>query len=199
MTLQGKSFSITGALPVSRDAFAAFIERNGGEFHPNPKRNTLYLIAADTGIYGYTGKMAKAMANGTQIIDPLTVCEWVGVTMAQVKEGTRSAAYGDGSAHYKAEASANLRKEQRIIAKATDGLRESLQLYVDAQEKVKFAEPVRVMVEDSDEVARCIGIAVYRTASHRKEYVLCTTEGEAVYLDDVHPGCVADIYAAAVA
>lgn len=199
MSLQGKSFSITGALPVSREAFAAFIERNGGEFHPNPKRGTLYLIAADTGIYGYTGKMAKAMANGTQIIDPLTVCEWAGVTMSQVKEGTRAAVYGGSSSHYKAEASANLRKEQRTIAKATDGLRESLQLYIDAHDKVKFAEPVRVMVEDSDEVARCIGIAVYRTASHRKEYVLCTTEGEAVYLDDVHPGCVADIYTATVA
>lgn len=74
-----------------------------------------------------------------------------------------------------------------------------MQLYVDAHDKVRFAEPVRVMVEDSDEVARCIGIAVYRTASHRKEYVLCTTEGKAVYLDDVHPGCVADIYTATVA
>lgn len=199
MTLQGKSFSITGALPVSREAFAAFIERNGGEFHSNPKRSTQYLIAADTGIYGYTGKMAKAMANGTKIIDPLTVCEWVGVTMAQVKEGTRAAAYGDGSAHYKAEASANLRKEQRTIAKATDGLRESLQLYVDAHDKVKFAQPVRVMVEDSDEVCRCIGIAVFRTASHRKEYVLATTEREVIYLDDVHPGCIADIYTATVA
>lgn len=199
MRLQGKSFSITGTLPVSRDAFAAFIVSNGGEFHPNPKRGTQYLIVAETGIYGYTGKMAKAMANGTQIVDPLTVCGWVGVTMSQVKEGTRSAAYGGSSASYKAEASANLRKEQRTIAKATDGLRESLQLYVDAHDKVRFTEPVRVMVEDSDEVARCIGIAVYRTASHRKEYVLCTTEGEAVYLDDVHPGCVADIYTATVA
>lgn len=109
MRLQGKSFSITGALPVSRDAFAAFIVSNGGEFHPNPKRGTQYLIVAETGIYGYTGKMAKAMANGTQIVDPLTVCEWVGVTMSQVKEGTRSAAYGGSSASYKAEASANLR------------------------------------------------------------------------------------------
>lgn len=199
MKLSGKTFSITGALPVSREAFAAFIERNGGEFHPNPKRSTQYLIAADTGIYGYTGKMAKAMANGTKIIDPLTVCGWVGVTMSQVKDIVRTATYGDSSARYKAEASANLRKEQRTIAKATDGLRESLQLYVDAQEKVKFAQPVRVMVEDSDEVCRCIGIAVFRTASHRKEYVLATTEREVIYLDDVHPGCIADIYTATVA
>ena len=199
MTLQGKSFSITGALPVSREAFASFIERNGGEFHPNPKRSTQYLIAADTGIYGYTGKMAKAMANGTQIIDPLTVCEWVGVSLEQIAANPISYTYGSVDQEHRAQAAKSLNGEQRTIKKATAGLRESLQIYVDAHDKVKFAEPVRVMVEDSDEVARCIGIAVYRTASHRKEYVLCTTEGEAVYLDDVHPGCVADIYAAAVA
>lgn len=199
MTLQGKSFSITGALPVSREAFAAFIERNGGEFHPNPKRNTLYLIAADTGIYGYTGKMAKAMANGTQIIEPDTVCEWVGVSLDQIAANPIAYTYGSVDQEYRAQAAKSLNGEQRTIKKATAGLRESLQIYIDAHEKVRFAQPVRVMVEDSDEVARCIGIAVYRTASHRKEYVLCTTEGEAIYLDDVHPGCVADIYAAAVA
>lgn len=59
--IDGKSFSITGDVPVpfkNRNMFRDYIESNGGRFNPAPNKNTDYVIGDET---SPSSKMVKAL------------------------------------------------------------------------------------------------------------------------------------------
>ena len=191
--LQGLTFTITGRIGVRREAFGAFIERQGGTWHQRPRKDTQYIIVGHTGEHGITGKLQAALDNGAREITAEEVCTMCGVTMEQLRDD--SATYEDES---RLCAAASLRRVQRNMQRTTSGLAEGIRIQVQSDGNKHFTDPVRVMTED-DEVVRCVSIELNRTASNRLEYILHTTEGDVVSLDEVHPAFMADLYAAVLA
>jgi DNA ligase (NAD+) len=63
--LLGKTFVITGSLPVSRDDAAAFIEQNGGKVTGSVSAKTDYLLAGESA----GSKLAKAEKLGVAVLD----------------------------------------------------------------------------------------------------------------------------------
>src|SRR3546814_7660789 len=63
--LSGKSFVITGTLPVSRDEAAAQIEAGGGRISGSISKKTDYLVAGDAA----GSKLAKAEKLGVPVLD----------------------------------------------------------------------------------------------------------------------------------
>jgi DNA ligase (NAD+) len=63
--LTGKTFVITGTLPVSRDAAAALIERHGGKVTGSVSARTSYLLAGEAA----GSKLAKAEKHKVPVLD----------------------------------------------------------------------------------------------------------------------------------
>lgn len=196
--LRGLSFAITGKLTVKREWMQSLIRRYGGEIHSRMRHDTRYLVQGDTGIR-YTDKESKARKYGTEVIFESELCAMIGIDFDAFILNPTAYAYANVEDQLRQESRTAHCKETRSISKATKGLRDSLQLMVDSCTSITFAQPVRVMLTDSDDLARCTSIQMHRTASHVKEYTLTTTDGDTVYLDDVHTGCIADLYQATVA
>lgn len=195
--LQGLSFAITGKLAVKREWVASLIRRYGGEVHSRLRHDTRYLVQGDTGVR-YTDKENRARQYGTEVIYESELCTMIGIRFDEYVSNPTAFAYASSEEQQRHECRTAHSREARSIARATVDLRTTLQLMADSS-TITFAQPVRVMVADSDEVARCTSLQMHRTASHSKEYTLTTTDGDTVYLDDVHTGCIADLYQAAVA
>lgn len=195
--LQGLSFAITGKLAVKREWVASLIRRYGGEVHSRLRHDTRYLVQGDTGVR-YTDKENRARQYGTEVIYESELCTMIGIRFDEYVTNPTAFAYASSEEQQRHECRTAHSREARSIARATVDLRTTLQLMADSS-TITFAQPVRVMVADSDEIARCTSLQMHRTASHSKEYTLTTTDGDTVYLDDVHTGCIADLYQAAVA
>lgn len=195
--LQGLSFAITGKLAVKREWVASLIRRYGGEVHSRLRHDTRYLVQGDTGVR-YTDKENRARQYGTEVIYESELCTMIGIAFDEYVTNPTAFAYANSDEQQRHECRTAHSREARSIARATDDLRTTLRLMADSS-TITFAQPVRVMVADSDEIARCTSLQMHRTASHSKEYTLTTTDGDTVYLDDVHTGCIADLYQAAVA
>lgn len=195
--LRGLSFAITGKLAVKREWVASLIRRYGGEVHSRLRHDTRYLVQGDTGIR-YTDKENRARQYGTEVIYESDLCTMIGIRFDEFVSNPTAYAYASSEEQQRHECRTAHSREARSIARATADLRTSLQLMADSS-TITFAQPVRVMVADSDEMARCTSLQMHRTASHSKEYTLTTTDGDTVYLDDVYTGCIADLYQAAVA
>jgi hypothetical protein len=185
--LQGMTFCITGKIGVRREEFGAFIERQGGTWHRNARKDTQYIIVGHTGEYGTTGKLRTAIENGAQEITAEEVAALCGTTMEALRDD--DATYEAAATHH---ATRELRKAQRSIERQAAGITQSIRIEMQSRECVTFAHSVPVMVEGG-EVARCTSIELHRPTSNRLEYIIRTDEGEALSLEEVHHGFMGDI------
>lgn len=185
--LQGMTFCITGKIGVRREEFGAFIERQGGTWHRNARKDTQYIIVGHTGEYGITGKLRTAIENGAQEITAEEVAALCGTTMEALRDDDTT--YEAAATHH---ATRELRKAQRSIERQADGIAQSIRIHLQSAQHVTFAHSVTVMIEGG-EVARCTSIELHRPTSNRLEYIIHTDEGEALSLDEVHHGFMGDL------
>ena len=185
--LQGMTFCITGKIGVRREEFGAFIERQGGTWHRNARKDTQYIIVGHTGEHGITGKLRTAIENGAQEITAEEVAALCGTTMDALRDDDTT--YEAAATHH---ATRELRKAQRSIERQADGIAQSIRIHLQSAQHVTFAHSVTVMIEGG-EVAHCTSIELHRPTSNSLEYIIHTDEGEALSLDEVHHGFMGDL------
>ena len=185
--LQGMTFCITGKIGVRREEFGAFIERQGGTWHRNARKDTQYIIVGHTGEHGITGKLRTAIENGAQEMIAEEVAALCGTTIEALRDDDTT--YEAAATHH---ATRELRKVQRSIERQAAGITQSIRIHLQSAQHVTFAHSVTVMIEGG-EVAHCTSIELHRPTSNRLEYIIHTDEGEALSLDEVHHGFMGDL------
>ena len=185
--LQEMTFCITGKIGVRREEFGAFIERQGGTWHRNARKDTQYIIVGHTGEHGITGKLRTAIENGAREMTAEEVAALCGTTMEALRDDDTT--YEAAATHH---ATRELRKAQRSIERQADGIAQSIRIHLQSAQHVTFAHSVTVMIEGG-EVAHCTSIELHRPTSNRMEYIIHTDEGDALSLDEVHHGFMGDL------
>lgn len=81
MSLQGKTFAITGTLNHSRKCYIEFIEALGGEVKRNVSKQVNYVIEGEDARLNYTSKHFDAVINGVPRISEQELFTMAGLTL----------------------------------------------------------------------------------------------------------------------
>lgn len=172
--LEGKRVCVTGKLPYKRKAITDFIVAMGGEVKNRPTRNTDYLVAGeDCGT-----KLDEAEKYGVAVIDYADLLALCGLpSNADIyeamprefrEERMRGRLSSEEAREYGREFKRRLHLLQEILTSTvSDLLPKSVQ--------------VVTQVDDELELHRVSGFR----STPRGELVLLSTEGEAIYLNDL--------------
>lgn len=185
--LSGKSFAITGKMPVKRALLEMLIRHYGGVFHRNPTRGTDYLIVGES--RRVSGKETAAQRNGVQAITLSDFAALCGVTANDIFTRFHSLlpiadiqAYSRQESRRKAAASERVRERRELSA---------LKQQVTEAGDIYFPGPVQVVATDSEGMELANVVRMSCTAVG--DCVAYTTEGAAIYLDDLRACSIADL------
>lgn len=185
--LSGKSFSITGKMPVKRDLMEMLIRHYGGVFHRNPTRGTDYLIVGES--RRVSGKETAAQRNGVQAITLSDFAALCGVTANDICTRFHLLlpiadiqAYSRQKSRNKAAAAERARERRELSA---------LKQQVAEAGDIYFTKPVQVVATDGEgmELANIVRMSCTAVG----DCVAYTTKGESIYLDDLRGCSIADL------
>lgn len=193
--LEGISFSLSGTMCVKRAKFIVLLQHFGATYHPTPKRGTTYLVTSINYLRD-TKKMEQAERNGIQVIEESKMLDLCGLTVQEVKRnyfGIVPAEELDGKLLSEA-----MPKQVREYRKVAGSQRALLQELMASRGEMTLPHPVQAIVinEEELEIAKVERLK-YNAAVG--DYLLFTTDGEAIYLNDLRDCSVADILRAVAA
>lgn len=188
--LAGMSFALTRQMPVKRIKMECLIEYYGGTVHKNIRKDTTYLLKDLNYGLQASGKETKAEKWHIPTLSVEELADMCGFTTADIRYNyARIVPVAELDQRIKAD---NDRKELREFSAAAKNLREQLkQIYVEKLD-ILLSKAVKVIVSSGDDMELAtVGRLKYN--SKVGDYLLYSTDGEAIYLDDVRECSIKDL------
>lgn len=180
--LSGLSFSITGKMPIKRTNLVCLIEHLGGEFHSTPRKGTTYLLCGPTQSGAVSAKELKAEKRGVQVIDAYQFCQMIGIpSICHLKEHFFKLVSLQEVARKKQKQRVD-NERKRNVREGNEQKRMLMEIVASAKEIV-FATPLQVVANDGDDLFIANVVKIQHTTVG--DYVLLTTDGGSLYLEDL--------------
>lgn len=180
--LSGLSFSITGKMPIKRTNLICLIEHLGGEYHSSPRKGTTYLICGPTQSGVVSAKELKAEKRGVQVIDAYQFCQMIGIpSICHLKEHFFELVSLQEVARKKQKQRVD-NERKRNVREGNEQKRMLMEIVASAKEIV-FATPLQVVANDGDDLFIANVVKIQHTTVG--DYVLLTTDGGSLYLEDL--------------
>ena len=180
--LSGLSFSITGKMPIKRTNLICLIEHLGGEYHSSPRKGTTYLICGPTQSGVVSAKELKAEKRGVQVIDAYQFCQMIGIpSICHLKEHFFELVSLPEVARKKQKQRVD-NERKRNVREGNEQKRMLMEIVASAKEIV-FATPLQVVANDGDDLFIANVVKIQHTTVG--DYVLLTTDGGSLYLEDL--------------
>ena len=187
--LAGMSFALTGKMPVKRAKMECLIEHMGGTVHKRIRKDTTYLV---TGYFSKreSAKEAKADKWNTPTLDVSELAEMCGITFDDIRdryfqivpsELVSIRIMGDDQ-----------RREVREFSKVASGQRTLLKELMQLRPDIALPHPVQVILQSGDDM-ELTTIDRLKFNTSVGDYLMYSTDGEALYIDDLRECSVNDI------
>lgn len=187
--LAGMSFALTGKMPVKRAKMECLIEHMGGTVHKRIRKDTTYLV---TGYFSKreSAKEAKADKWNTPTLDVSELAEMCGITFDDIRdryfqivpsELVSIRIMGDDQ-----------RREVREFSKVASGQRTLLKELMQLRPDIALPHPVQVILQSGDDM-ELTTIDRLKFNTSVGDYLMYSTDGEALYIDDLRDCSVNDI------
>jgi hypothetical protein len=192
--LAGMSFALTGKMPVKRALMECFVEYMGGTLHKRVRKDTRYLVVGESRTV--SGKEDKADKWGTPTLSVDELARMCGLTYHDIRDRYNSIVPREVTG---ARMLADMgRAEVRQYGKASRSQRTYLKELMQMQPEITLSRPVQVILQ-SDEDMELATVARLKYNASVGDYHLFTTDGEALYLDDLRDCSVSDVIKALAA
>lgn len=180
--LSGFSFSITGKMPIKRTNLICLIEHLGGEYHISPRKGTTYLICGPTQSGVVSAKELKAEKRGVQVIDAYQFCQMIGIpSICYLKEHFFELVSLQEVARKKQKQRVD-NEQKRNVREGNEQKRMLMEIVASAKE-IAFTTPLQVVANDGDDLFIAKVVKIQHTTVG--DYVLFTTDGGSLYLEDL--------------
>lgn len=187
--LAGMSFALTGKMPVKRAKMECLIEHMGGTVHKRIRKDTTYLV---TGYFSKreSAKEVKADKWNTPTLDVSELAEMCGITFDDIRdryyqivpsELVSIRIMGDDQ-----------RREVREFSKVASGQRTLLKELMQLRPDIALPHPVQVILQSGDDMELAT-IDRLKFNTSVGDYLMYSTDGEALYIDDLRDCSVNDI------
>lgn len=187
--LAGMSFALTGKMPVKRAKMECLIEHMGGTVHKRIRKDTTYLV---TGYFSKreSAKEAKAGKWNTPTLDVSELAEMCGITFDDIRdryyqivpsELVSIRIMGDDQ-----------RREVREFSKVASGQRTLLKELMQLRPDIALPHPVQVILQSGDDM-ELTTIDRLKFNTSVGDFLMYSTDGEALYIDDLRDCSVNDI------
>lgn len=192
--LAGMSFALTGKMPVKRAKMECLIEYMGGTIHKRVFSNTSYLVVGES--RRVSNKENKAAEWNISEITVEELAQMCGVTYYDIREHYYNIVPSEVTG---ARMMADMRRaEVRQYGKASMNQRTYLKELIQMHQDITLSQPIQVVVKvDEDMELAAVDRLKYNASVG--DYHLFTTDGEAIYLDDIRDCSVNDIIKAVAA
>lgn len=192
--LAGMSFALTGKMPVKRAKMECLIECMGGTIHKRVFSNTSYLVVGES--RRVSNKENKAAEWNISEITVEELAQMCGVTYYDIREHYYNIVPSEVTG---ARMMADMRRaEVRQYGKASMNQRTYLKELMQMHQDIALSHPIQVVVK-VDEDMELAAVDRLRYNASVGDYHLFTTDGEAIYLDDIRDCSVNDIIKAVAA
>lgn len=192
--LAGMSFALTGKMPVKRAKMECLIEYMGGTIHKRVFSNTSYLVVGES--RRVSNKENKAAEWNISEITVEELAQMCGVTYYDIREHYYNIVPREVTG---ARMMADMRRaEVRQYGKASMNQRTYLKELMQMHQDITLSQPIQVVVKvDEDMELAAVDRLKYNASVG--DYHLFTTDGEAIYLDDIRDCSINDIIKAVAA
>lgn len=185
--LEGMSFALTGKMPVKRAKMECLIEYFGGTVHKRIRKDTDFLVVGES--REVSGKESKANRWNTPTLDVAELAKMIGITYYDIRDRYFEVVPAEvAGARIMSE---NTRREVRQYNKVAGEQRTLLKSFMEMRPDITLPHPVQVIVSTGDEMELA---TIDRLKFNQVgDYILYSTDGEALYLDDLRDCSVSDI------
>lgn len=186
--LAGMSFALTGKMPVKRAKMECLIEYMGGTVHKRIRKDTDFLVMGEN--REVSGKESKASRWNTPALSVEELAKMCGITYYDIRDRyfqiVPSEVVGERIM------TENTRREVHQYNKAADEQRTLLKSLMEMRTDITLPHPVQVIVSVDNEMELAT-IDRLKYNAHVGDYLMYSTEGEALYINDLRDCSVSDI------
>ena len=186
--LAGMSFALTGTMPVKRTKMECLIEHFGGTVHKRIRKDTNYLVTGDS--RELSAKEAKADKWNTPTLTVEELAEMCGITSYDIRD--RYSQIVPSEVVSIRIMSDEQRREVREYSKAASGQRTLLKELMQIRQDIALPHPIQVILQSGDDM-ELTTIDRLKFNTSVGDYLMFSTDGEALYIDDLRDCSVNDI------
>lgn len=185
--LEGMSFALTGKMPVKRAKMECLIEYFGGTVHKRIRKDTDFLVVGES--REVSGKESKANRWNTPTLDVAELAKMIGITYYDIRDRYFEVVPAEVAGAR--IMGGNTRREVRQYNKVAGEQRTFLKSLMEMRPDITLPRPVQVIISTDDEMELA---TIDRLKFNQVgDYILYSTDGEALYLDDLRDCSVSDI------